>query len=119
MCIILANNIMIVGVISYNLIHTGNSQLLVVIAAATLQIGRAPLMVAAEYGHSATVQSLLTARADMDIQDKVSNAPQPELHPHICNHVLACGNECCYCCRMVSLHSCWHSTIKNLKLLRF
>ena len=70
-------------------------------------------MVAAEYGHSATVQSLLTARADMDIQDKVSTAPQPELHPHICNHVLAC------CCRMVSLHSCWHSTIKNLKLLRF
>ena len=57
-------------------------------------------MSAAHNGHTATVQSLLAHGADMDIQDEVSTAPQPELHPHTCNHVLACGNECCYCCRM-------------------
>ena len=54
----------------------------IVIAAATLQDGWTPLMVAAYCGHTATVQSLVAAGADMNIQDEVSTAPQPDVHPH-------------------------------------
>ena len=66
-----------------------------VIAAATLQDGMTPLMVAAARGRTATLQSLAAAGADMNIQDEVSTAPQPEVHSHTCNHMLAFGNECC------------------------
>ena len=62
-------------------------QLLVVIAAATLQDGWTPLMKAAEFGNTATLQNLLAYGADMNIQQNVSTAPQPELHPHTCNHI--------------------------------
>ena len=61
----------------------------------SLQSGLTALIVAAFKGHTAALQSLLSAGADMNIQDKVSTAPQPEIHPHTCNHVLACGSECC------------------------
>ena len=44
-----------------------------VIAAATLQDGQTPLMRAALYGHTATVQSLVGAGAGMNIQDNVSD----------------------------------------------
>ena len=44
-----------------------------VIAAATLQGGRTPLMRAAANGHTATVQSLVGAGAGMNIQDNVSD----------------------------------------------
>ena len=65
-----------------------------VIAVATLQDGWTPLMAAAYHGHTATVQSLVAAGAGMNIQDEVSTAPQPEVHPHTCNHVLACAGMC-------------------------
>ena len=76
-------------------------------------------MVAAARGRTATVQSLVAAGPDMNIQDEVSTAPQPEFHPHTCNHVLGCGNECCSYYRMVALHSLSHSNGEGLKLLRF
>ena len=44
-----------------------------VIAAATLQYGWTPLMTAAANGYTATVQSLVGAGADMNIQDEVSD----------------------------------------------
>ena len=58
-------------------------------AAATPQGGNTPLIVAANFGHTAIVQSLVAAGADMNTQDKVSTAPQPEVHPQTCNNVLA------------------------------
>ena len=42
-----------------------------VIAAATLQYGQTPIMAAAASGHTAVVQSLVSA--DMNIQDNVSD----------------------------------------------
>ena len=54
-----------------------------------MQDGVTPLMVAAAPGHTASVQSLVAAGADMDIQDNVSSAAQPELHPHM--HLQSCA----------------------------
>ena len=54
-----------------------------------LQSGLTALIVAAFKGHIAALQSLLSAGADMNIQDKVSTAPQPEIHPH--THLQPCA----------------------------